>query len=439
MMRVPELRVEYSDRGVTAWGGMKLMRDFMEQTGIKEFLSGLNLPTAGSNRGYASLDIIEAFCVSVWIGARRFVHSGWLQSDSVLREIFGWKATPSHSTYGRFFHKFSWHRNTVVFPALQRWFFQQLRFDRLTLDLDSSVVTRYGTQEGACRGYNSQKPGRPSHHPLMAFMAETRMVVNAWLRPGNTGALSNYQAFLAETFAILQDKVVGLVRADSGFFADHFMGYFEAKKLSYIVAAKFYSSLRLQVLNLQSWVTLHDGIEVAEWSCQLPGWSCPRRMIAIRKNIHRYPKASGKLLTLDLGLEERHYRYSLLVTNLTLPASQVWNLYRDRADAENRIKELKQDFGLNGFCLNKFWATEASLRFVVLAYNLMSLFRQVVLRERDQAMLSTLRFKCFALGAWVVKHAQQRVLKIALARERRAWMDGLFDTIGQVKAPFVWA
>jgi hypothetical protein len=25
-------------------------------------------------------------------------------------------------------------------------------------------------------GYNSHMPGRPSHHPLMAFVAETRMV-----------------------------------------------------------------------------------------------------------------------------------------------------------------------------------------------------------------------------------------------------------------------
>ena len=437
-MKLSELRIEYSDRAVTAWGGMKLMKDFVERTGIKEYLSGLELPHPGSNRGYSPLDIVEAFWVSVWIGARRFVQSGWLQYDHVLREIFNWKAVPSHSTYGRFFHKFSWRRNTVVFPAIQRWFFEQVRFDRMTLDLDSSVMTRYGNQEGARRGYNPQKPGRPSHHPLLAFMAEMRMVVNAWLRSGNTGALSNYQAFLDETFRILQNKKVGLVRTDSGFFANNFMEYFEKKELNYIVAAKFYAPIRTEVLNFKTWTALRDGIEIAEWDYRLPGWSRPRRMIAIRKNIKRYPHASGKILTLDLGLEERHYRYSVFVTNLDLPASQIWNLYRDRADAENRIKELKQDFGMNGFCLNSFWATEASFRFIMIAYNLMSLFRQFILRERDQSMLSTLRFKCFALGAWVAKHAQQRVLKIALAREKRAWLDGLFDTIGQVKAPFVF-
>ena len=46
-----------------------------------------------------------------------------------------------------------------------------------------------------------------------------------------------------------------------------------------------------------------------------------------------------------------------------------------------RNKELKADFGLEAFNLRDFWATEAALGFTMLAYNLMSLFRQAVLRK----------------------------------------------------------
>jgi len=56
--------------------------------------------------------------------------------------------------------------------------------------------------------------------PLMAFSSKLRMVVNAWLRPGNTVASSNIEAFLEETFEILKGKTIGLVRADSGFFGE---------------------------------------------------------------------------------------------------------------------------------------------------------------------------------------------------------------------------
>jgi IS4 transposase len=58
-----------------------------------------------------------------------------------------------------------------------------------------------------------------------------------------------------------------------------------------------------------------------------------------------------------------------------LPAIQIWEQYKQRGDAENRIKELKEDFGAEGFNMDNFWATEAAIRMVCVAYNLMSLFR----------------------------------------------------------------
>jgi Transposase DDE domain len=62
-----------------------------------------------------------------------------------------------------------------------------------------------------------------------------------------------------------------------------------------------------------------------------------------------------------------------------LPAQQVWNLYRHRADAENGIKELKYDFGFDSFNIESFYGTEAALNMVMMAYNPMSLFRQVIM------------------------------------------------------------
>ena len=45
--------------------------------------------------------------------------------------------------------------------------------ERVTLVLDSTVAVRYGAKEvGAEKGYNPQKRGRPSHHPLIATLAK---------------------------------------------------------------------------------------------------------------------------------------------------------------------------------------------------------------------------------------------------------------------------
>ena len=41
---------------------------------------------------------------------------------------------------------------------------------------------------------------------------------------------NNYEAFLEETFDIVKINPVGLVRADSGFYSDSFLSWFETKK-----------------------------------------------------------------------------------------------------------------------------------------------------------------------------------------------------------------
>nr|WP_292988500.1 transposase [Nitrosomonas sp.] len=93
----------------------------------------------------------------------------------------------------------------------------------------------------------------------------------------------------------------------------------------------------------------------------------------------------------------------LPVTAMDLPAAELWRLYRGRADCENRIKELKYDFGGDSFNLKDFWATEAALLTVMQAYDLMSLFRQGVMRSNAvsgkpdvQHTFKTLRYKLFA-------------------------------------------
>ncbi len=45
-------------------------------------------------------------------------------------------------------------------------------------------MTELGTQEGA-------KTGRPSQHPLIAFMVDVKLVANFWLRIGDTPSANN--------------------------------------------------------------------------------------------------------------------------------------------------------------------------------------------------------------------------------------------------------
>ena len=98
-------------------------------------------------------------------------------------------------------------------------------------------------------------------------------------------------------------------------------------------------------------------------------------------------------------------------------------------DAENRIKELQEDFGVEGFCMDDFCATETAMRFVMVAYNLMSLFRQVTIQKQPSPTLATLRFDCVAVGSSV----KSNMLKMSVPLQRRERYDSLFSFIENTK------
>ena len=94
-------------------------------------------------------------------------------------------------------------------------------------------------------------------------------------------------------------------------------------------------------------------------------------------------------------------------------------------DAENRIKELKADFGLDSFNLKSFQSTEAALTVAMLTYNLMALFRQFILNFKTQHTLPTFRFKTLTIGAYFEMVDNSVVFKLALKLKRREWFVGL--------------
>ncbi len=424
-----DLHIEFTDKEITPWGGMVLLKNMLRQTGFEQALKDSpGLPIPGSNRGYAPSTIIESFIASVWCGANKFIHTEVLRHDIPLGRIFEWKQTPAQDVYKRYFAKFNQKTNHQVFNHLFTWFFAQLQFNDYTIDFDSSVLTRYGKQEGAKKGYNPKKHGRVSHNPLMAFVADCNMVANCWLRSGNTSSSNNFTGFIEETLVRMQDKKLGLVRLDSGFYDTKIFSLLEEKQLNYIVSAPLHSPLQRKLANETKWLSLAEGVEVCSSEYQQAGWKSPRRIIMIRQSIAERPKAGGKQLKLfkDKELYQK-YRFSCLVTNLTLPPAEVWRMYRHRAEAENKIKELKYDFGFDSFNMHKFFGTEATLNFAMIAYNLMSLFRHFILRNAAQRRLSTLRYNTFAIGSYLVQNGNQVILKMSLPLKRRQWFIGLWE------------
>jgi hypothetical protein len=432
-----DFELRFSDKEITPWGGMMLLKRMLDHMEFEAALRQSGLPLPGSNRGYAPEQLLMQFILSIWCGANRFEHAEVTRFDKVLCRLYGFSQMANFKAIIRLFGKFNQARNQAVFGSLYRWLFDQIKLKTVTLDLDSTVMTRYGQQEGAARGYNPQKPGRASHHPLMAFVADARLVAHAWLRPGNTSSAQNAIAFLQETRTHLGTKKIGVLRADSGFCEHAFFKHLEQEAIPYVIAARLNQPLQRALVGSVNWWALDDGIELTEFHYQAPSWDRPRRIIGIRQHIERRENAKGKTLSLFADdLSVKSWRFAALVTDLNGSALEVWRFYRDRATCENRIKELKYDFAAGSLNLRSFWATEAALQTVMIAYNLMSLFRQAclkrVLRQGVQAnaiqpTLQTLRYQLFAQPGFITYEGRKNILKLCTALQQREWISGLWN------------
>ena len=437
---VSDIDIRFTDNEISPWGGLSVMFKMLERCGMSEALSACPLPTQGSNRGYSPLQLIYGLFAGVWCGASCFEQLEIVRHDGCLRRILGWERGAGHRAYIRYFDKFTQADNQRVFDHLYGWFFGNLQFDNYTLDFDSTVEQRCGEQEGAAKGYNPKRPGRQSHHPLLAFVADLRMIANFWLRPGNTSASSNFLAFLDDTLNKLAGKKIGLVRADSGFFSDLILSRLEEKGLNYIVACRLNRRIKYTMASESKWVNVAEGIDIAETDYQGQSWESPRRVVMVRQHVEKRPKAAGKqILQLELFQdfsEVSKYRYSCFVTNMDLPMKAVYDLYRGRADSENRIKEIKYDFSVDKFTVHSFWANEACASFIIMAYNLYALFRLVLTNKKKHPFLKKIRYELFAIPGYLRKSKDKQILYLARSMTTRKAFKGIWETMSDFDLPY---
>lgn len=217
----------------------------LENSHFEEHVMQSGVPLQGSPWLQTNLADIGILC-RLWCGASCFGHLDVVRYDAALCDLLGWKRGADHRAYQRYLNEFSQAVNQRVSGNLFRWFFSELKFDNYTLDFDSIVMVREGSQEGAAKGYNPKRPGRLSHYPLLAFVSDVRMIANYWLRPGNTSASTNYLSFLEGTLSKLEGKRVGLVRMDSGFFAKETLDYLEMKRITLYHCLPFQQSHKVQ-------------------------------------------------------------------------------------------------------------------------------------------------------------------------------------------------
>ena len=439
-IEINKVGIRFTDKKITAYGGFSLLAAFFEKIKLKENLEEIIPVNERSPNGKGTYSKVMAYILVIYEGGNRFSHLLYLGCHEILAALFAVVKLPMASTtLTRFFKKIKKMKEVeAMSEGLWKYLSKLIPWEAIKEDwltFDSTVLERYGKQEGAKRGYNPKKKGRGSHSPLLAFLNRSKYVVNLWNRPGNVASWNNIIGFFENTWQRLQGfiRIKGVI-ADSGFYLREFIELLEQRVLTYIIAARLYHPLQRKIYAQESWQEAAEGIWITEFYFQHEDWKTDRRYIAIRQDIKRRQQAMGKELSLfkdnfDMG----DYRFSVWITNSKESAHEVWKQCRPRANDENTIKELKEDFALGGFSMKRFYSTEAAMLMRVFIYNLFVLFRYEILGQKEKTKrLTTLRYKYFVIPAQMGSEGRMHILRIsAVTKKVKAKLLYLFNQIKQ--------
>jgi hypothetical protein len=424
--RESSIRISFTDQRLTAYGGMAIWSHHLKQRAVRQQLREVLPQEPSSPNSYDPTDVALGYLGGIVCGADKLSRVSWLQSDPAMAQVLGIEAVASQSTFSRFFAAFE-QSDCNRLNQLHRQAVHALasRSEGYTLDLDSwALLHEDGHQQGVRIGYTRQGL-KPCHRPLVAALAEAKLVAAYWLRRGDSACVNGAAEFLRQTVTSLPKHIrIGLVRGDSGFGDHSVMQCAETLRLDYIFVARLTENVQSLCRHEDAaWQqTQIEGLEVQEVSWHRIG----QRLIVVRQRIAQRPQAGGKEL-----LEVPGYRFQAFLTNLPshVSAVEVWWRYNGRADLENRIKELGDQFGIKRLCVASFWGTEALHHLAILAYNLCVLLQRK-LGQLELCQLNTLRWRLFSRAAVWSRAQGKSTLKLAMrGKENRKWFREILNKL----------
>ena len=283
----------------------------------------------------------------------------------------------------------------------------------ITIDLDPSVDPTHGQQ--AFSFFNG-------HYdtwcflPMFGFLSidgdPEQYLFHARLRPGLAKEARGTIALLRRTVQKLRrafPKARIRVRMDAGFAYPQIFDVLEELGVEYLVAMPENSVLTERasahmlaaraVAKIFESTTTHYG----EGRYQARTWPRERRVIFKAEVVH----VEGK---------EDKDNARFVITNLHHGPERLWEIYCQRGDSENRIKELKNDLEIDRTSCTSFLANQVRVLLTATAYVLYQELRACLRgTELARCLVSTLRLRLLKIGATITESVRRIVVSMSKA------------------------
>ncbi|MBE3140717.1 MAG: transposase [Thermoplasmata archaeon] len=369
---------------LSPFGGLLGLVKFLDLVKFKEIFEGFYKPPERMPE-MGHYHMVYGILLLLFIGFTRVWHFLYIQFDAVVCGIFNRVKLPYVTTYWRYVDSLGINQGMsllMVMSALRErvWQLCGLSYKTIHINIDTTVETIYGSQQGGRKGHNPKNRGKKGFRPVLCFIHETREYIMGKLRKGATIGGEEVAALIRVFKKYLPGCVKEVIlRGDGEFISWEAVKAAREEGFHYI----FGNKVCKPPFDPAGWyqVRKQDVAEYNEVLYQPAGWGEACRFVSMR--IPKEAPSEGNP-QLEL-LEDANYKYRTFVTDRTQPAHRVIEEYDPRADCENLIGEAKRE-GLEAIPSRKFGNNYAYFQIVMLAYNIWRSFKMLAahgLRETE--------------------------------------------------------
>jgi len=308
--------------------------------------------------------------------------------------------------------------------------------ERLTIDLDATLLTAHSDKEGAeptwKRGYG--------FHPMLAYGDQTGEALAGELRPGNAGAGTAVDQIAVAEAALQQipeahiENIEILLRVDSAGACHELLDWCREARIGYSVGFDLTEPVRDAIAKIAdgAWICSldQDGAErpngqVCEITdkLDLQGWPTASRVLVRRERAH--PGAQLTFTDID------GHRFQAILTDQTGPVAEIERDHRGRARVEDHIRNDK-DTGLRNLPFRDFEHNRVWLEIVRIAHDLIAWTQRLLLSgDLAKAEPKRLRYRLLHIAARLAFHARTATLRLQATWR---WATDLAAAFAKLKA-----
>ena len=401
---------------LSPFGGLLPLIKFFDLVEFREiFDSAYNAPAREPKLGHCSM--VTGLLMLLFIGFNRIWHFSYLRLDAMLCGFFNQTRLPVASTFWRYVNSLGINQahSLLGLMAILRervWRICDLSYYRICLDIDTTVETVFGNQQGARKGHNPRNRGKKGYRPVLCFIEQSREYLMGKLRKGETISGKQTAAFIAKIKRYLPSCVEQvLIRADAEFQSWHSVHECIKAGYNFIIANKQCEP----PFDPQRWYQPYKRKAYEFNSCiyQPKEWQRPVRFVAMRmpkeKKVDRDQSIQCELFEAD------RYEYRIFCTDLGHAAHKIVAEYDKRADVENLVGESKRE-GLDAIPSSRFKNNYAYFQLVMLAYNIwryLKMLAELSTKNPQSAGKADQRHSLVGIETNTVRIARLRLLMIA--------------------------